>query len=256
MLTFDQLVLPNFDSSTVTVNRSVPNVVIMALGFELTDTELAGLCGAPTGSTVDVSLKRSVSYDPSRKNDVDKFEIVPGGLLLSVRSSAYIASKNEVIVYSMEVRPGQLQYGIYIKLVDFLEKGKGRAFPGIAGCFVKAIVDSASSHVDFVQLRLHAAGGRSWNDRDNTGARWYGYVAWPRYGFDMNVDNLTKALFPLFKYEPKNLNACNKVSDVLALGKSGQEFWKVVGDGWDMSFDLSPSSSSFKTLNAFLQKGA
>jgi len=102
-----------------------------------------------------------------------------------------------------------------------------------------------------LEMRLQAAGGRSWNHRTG-GGRWYGYAAWPRYGFDMPVHQLTRDLYGYFKYEPADLAACEMVSEVPASGKSGHEFWKAVGDGWDMSFSLARGSTSLSILSDYL----
>lgn len=246
----------HFDQTTMVINRQ-KNDAKDALGILLTDDQIGGLCGAPTKSTITVTVKHEADEDVSKKNDMKKTEVVPGGLLLTVTNSDYINSKNEVIIYPVD--EGQddngddrVSLGVYIKLVDFLP-ANGKAFAGIGAYMIAAIARATRSRQDILRMRLQAAGGRSWNDRNEQGQRWYGYASWPKYGFDMDLHEITTSMFPSFNYDPKGLKSCKKISDVLALGKGGAEFWKVVGDGWDMEFDLSADSPSFRILNAFLK---
>lgn len=243
----------HFNLSSGTVCRVTPTCDIDAIGFTLTDEEIIGLSGAPTGSVVTAYFEPEPAIDASKINDGNKVEEVPPGLYLKVLNPDYIGTYNQVILYPIEADNDRIAVGIYIKLVDFLPKAADKkSFTGIGGYMVAAIARAARPNPDILEIRLQAAGGRSWNDRTE-GGRWYGYAAWPKYGFDMPVHQLTTSMYPFFKYEPPKLAACVYVSEVLALGKSGAEFWKTVGDGWDMTFNLDPGGKSLPALSSYLK---
>jgi len=251
----EEVLSEHFNLHTVEVKQDVQHS-IDALGIELTDAQIATLAGAPSGSKVVTSVIGPYR-DVSKKNDANKEEDVPGGLLLTVTNPDYIGTQNEVIVYTMIVTNAQQQdeisFGIYIKLVDFDRSLNKKTFAGMGAYFTAVIVRAAKSFDGCKEIRLQAAGGRSWNDRlpPPVGGRWYGYITWPKYGFDMDLTELTQSIIPYFKYDPEGLSTCRTVSDVLGL-KGGYDFWKVAGDGWDMVFDLT-TNSSVEILNKFLK---
>lgn len=251
--TLEVVLRKHFDSASTKIDRSEIDLE-NALGFDLTHEQICGLCGAPSGSEIKVTLSESYT-DESKKNNINKDEDVPGGVLFTVKNPYYIGNENKVIMYYVSKINAQGQesgsFGLYIKLTDFETGGIFKTFKGFGAYMTAAIAFAAKGIDGLTEIRLQAAGGRSWNDRDSTGARWFGYISWPKYGFDMDLQSPTLEMLPHFAHAPKLLGSCKKVSDVLALA-GGYEFWKVVGDGWDMIFDLE-GTKSFEILNKFLE---
>jgi len=233
----------HFDHNSVTVQPRTINIPGV-MGFDLTRDQILGLSGALSGSTVTIFVKRY--WTVQEVGD----EEVPAGLFFKVENATYISSHNIIGVFRDDP-PGSCS--LYLKLIDFITPTPS-ALKGLAARMLAVIVREALKLSGIKRLRLYAAGGRTWPDRDSaTGERWGGYVAWPTYGFDMLLCPETIKLTSLFPYCPPKLTACTKVSEVLALKPLEREYWKVVGDGDYMDFDLSATSSaSIVTLDAFL----
>lgn len=161
----------HFDPSNVRVNLSGLNIRVL-LGLSLSNQQIAGIAGAPTGSAISTSLFAQTTMLGS--------EQVPAGVYFEIKNAQYIRTENVVGIF----RESTSAYGVYIKSVDFIAGGP----KGLAARMIAVIVRQALAIGNIVRLRLLAAGGRSWDDLDQpTGERWGGYVAWPTYGFDMNL---------------------------------------------------------------------
>lgn len=229
-----------------------PQDIADFIGCSFEDVELIGLAGAPEGSIVTVSTKGPTQDDPGYDDPPDKIEQVPEGLLLTVKNQDYISKKNEVVIY----RSSEDSLALYIKLVDF---NKNFGFSGVGALMVRSMletIDKMAPGPTFDRLRLMAAGGRSWGDRERTadGAaqdRWIGYNVWPKMGFDMDLHEKTHSMLPYFEKYPKKLKDCKTVQDVLALPDGGRDFWLTVGDGWYMEFGLARPEPK-ERLNKYL----
>jgi hypothetical protein len=195
------------------------------------------MAGAPTGSILTLSSVAKKLIPPGEDDPKHKDEITPPGLLVKVVNDDYLSEPNYVTIY----KESSLGRGIYINLVMF-QKNVVKAAGGL---MIKTILLGIESlgkgKKSFKRLRLMAAGGRIWGDMKK-GGRWSGYKAWPQYGFDMKLGEVTVEMFPLFKKYPKNLTSCDSVSGLLALS-GGADFWAVVGDGYYMTFELGTSAS-------------
>jgi hypothetical protein len=207
--------------------------IIDQLGFSLEPEELIGLSGAPKGSTVTAEVVGVGTTPPGFDDPPSKIEDTPKGIKLTVKNSIFIEDFNEVIIY----RTSSNTTGLYIQLVDFTD---AFGFTGVGALMIKSLLGViAATELAFDRLRLMAAGGRSWGDRNPQGKRWIGYNVWPKMGFDMPLHAETGKIVPFFGKFPSKLRACARVSDVLALKPGGKEFWSLVGDGWYMEFELS-----------------
>jgi hypothetical protein len=227
----------HFDDSTVRVVRN-GLTISRIIGVDLDDAQIIGLAGAPKGSTVQLLFKQS--WTPAEVED----EAVPPGLYFIVTEPAYIRTENWVGIF----RESENKLGIYLKLIDF-HPGRIR---GLAARMIARIVRTTWGIPEIATVRLFAAGGRSSIDLDpNSGERWGGFVAWPTYGFDMELLPETIAMAPHFPYSPRGLASCRFVRDVLKL-TGGRDYWKLVGDGDQMEFDPGQTSDSIATLDAYL----
>ncbi|SRR5712692_5165618 len=232
-----------FDPSTTTVDPHGGVDIKAALDFDLTDEEIVRLCGAPTGSMVTVSYHAAWPIE-----DDDR---PPAGVYFEVENPRYIRSHNVVGVFVDDVSIPS--YGLYLKLIDFFPYP--RAPRRMAARMLAIMVRQALLIRGLTRFRLLAAGGRSWGDL-STGERWGGYYAWPRYGFDGALLKQTIGISTKFPYYPRRLSTCRTVRDVLQVD-GGSEYWKCVGDGTFMDFDLSSSSTaSIQALDSVLREGS
>jgi len=236
-----QFKLTHFEVSSSSVDRNGVDLAKI-LGLDLSDSDLIKLAGAPTNSRVKLVEKMDWSED-----EVDDGENVPPGILLQVRNDEYFEQDLEVVLFL----DGRIDVvSLYIKLVMFRDISERK---GIAGHMVGVMVDGAVSLPRAKRIRLWAAGGVLWKDY-RQGKRWWGYVAWPKYGFDCFIPNVTMDLIPRFPHYPAGLSGCKKVSDVIRLD-GGKNFWMLAGEGDYMDFDLSANSVSRALLNDFLSVG-
>jgi hypothetical protein len=228
----------NPDSSTV-----LPHAVNIRelLGFHLDDLSIKRLSGAPTGSQLEIVHKSAWNSQELLH------EKVPSGLYFLVENPAYLFERNTVGLFH---DGDSKRIGVYVKLVAF----KNTAPKRVAARMLAIIAREALALPGITRIRLCAAGGRRWSPLDrSTGARWGGYVAWPTYGFDMPLLPRTKTISRHFPYWPPAIGTCKTVSDILQTS-GGREYWKTVGDGWYMDFDLSSTASpSLRTLNGVLE---
>lgn len=213
----------------------------------ISPTSLIQMAGAPNGSTLTLFSVDEEYIPPGPSDASNKGEITPRGLMVKVANDAYLTEPNCVTFY----KESRNMRGVYINLVMF-QRGKATA---IGGLMVQTILHGIESLGEgakaFKRLRLMAAGGRVWGDM-KSGGRWGGYKSWPKYGFDMELGDVTLDMVPAFTKFPKNLARCKTVSSLLAL-KGGREFWEVVGDGLYMTFELGRTTAR-KRLEDELQR--
>jgi hypothetical protein len=236
-----------FDPAKSTVKPKVANAgwKQLAFGRQVPDVELAGLCGAPNGSTIEL-FRSSKPTDPN-------VEQTPDGVLAVVTNPAFFAHPTKLIFHSLPSGG----CGVYVNLVV---AAKHPTLTCIAGLMLSRMLEQMDAvppgAAPFEEMTMLAAGGRCWLPMNAAGERWSGWVVWPKYGFDMPVQPITTNTFPAFQHVPAFKNAPNKcanVSDLLTLDK-GPEFWEVVGDGHYMSFDTAPGSRHRSTLAAFMKR--
>jgi hypothetical protein len=230
--------LTHFNSATVTVNTSGLNFQAL-LGMSLTNEQIKKIAGAPSGSTITpYRLGQAVTKGT---------EDIPPGVYFKVENANYIRSANKIGIY----RASDVNYGIYINSVDFKSGGP----KGMAARMLAVVIRQALAIGNINVLRLYAAGGRSWPPLNpNTKERWGGYYAWPLYGFDMELPRHTLELAKEFPHYPEEIRTRRKVSEVLKC-QGGKEYWRIVGDGDYMEFDLSSGSTpSVAILDTFLKE--
>lgn len=176
-------------------------------------------------------------------------EKTPEGVLAEIENATYFDRKMQLIFHKKNKRRH-----VYIKLVMV---SKNTPLVATSGLILESMLrqnDKVSATEKFVTYSMLAAGGREWDNIGKTKDRWGGYAAWPRYGFDMPLLSDTTDMFDYFPHVPPLVGAaatCVNVSSLLTLNK-GMEFWDLVGEGWYMNFDTSPSSYSRNTLASYL----
>lgn len=224
----------NFDENTIEVDfGGIP--INAYLGLNLSKSEVVNLSGAPSRSKITVKYKTAADWLAEGTGVDDP----PPGVYFYV-AGPLIDSRAQHVIGIGRDSTGAAE--IYIKDVFFADNAPA----GLAGRMLVRIVRTAIE-LGIPQLRLMAAGGRTWPNIVGS-ERWAGYGAWPGYGFDMPLEPATKSLLPHFAYEPPDLGSCYTVQDVLARS-SGREFWRVVGDGWFMTFDAAnPQTAAVTTL--------
>jgi hypothetical protein len=206
---------------------------------KLTTSQLLNLCAIPNDSNVSLAWKENWT-----EVEIPDGEQVPSGLHVTVINSELIASANEFILFT---EPSGSQ-SIYFKLIDLrprLKSNTETVLKGLAGKIVATIVSEAQK-LSFTRIRLLAAGGRTWPDRE-PGVRWGGYAAWPLYGFNMEILESDIALHEFFKFFPKYLSTYGTVL-ALRAAEGGLDYWKICGSGDYMEFDLSAESESIHRL--------
>jgi hypothetical protein len=229
----------HFDLSSVTIHPHHINIASL-LGCSLTDLQIKGLSGALSGSSITVDFQHLGQTVGS--------EYIPPGLYFQVENLTYIRSRNVIGLF----RDNPSGLGIYINSVDFRP---GQGLRGLAARMLAVMIRHAFQVPQIKRICLLAAGGRSWPPLDpNTGERWGGFIAWPTYGFDMQIPRHTANIAPEFPYYPEEIISRQKVSEVISIA-GGRDYWKIVGDGDYMDFDLSSKSTqSIVTLDSFLGK--
>lgn len=214
------------------------------LGIAFADSQLAMLAAAPTGSTVNAYWQEKWPKDSP--NDEEK---APAGVVLEVLNSEYIASKNQLILYQ---EGKQKELCLYVKFIDM------RPLPtlkGIGGAIIWSIVEAVRKlGLPIKRIRLFGAGGRLDSSTAPSGKRWLGFVAWPRYGFDMKLTGSNKKILTNFPHYPSSLANCNSVTDMLELD-GGADFWKYAGTGNEMEFLIDSDSRSNRILNNWYYGG-
>ena len=186
--TITQFEKMHFAAQTITVDRNGVDI-LSHLGFNLTDTQIARISGAPTASTV------TVIHHPDDPNGN-----APTGIYFQTENKTYIDSVNLVGIFVAD--PSLTTFGLYLEWIDFLET----APKSMAARMLAVMLRQAWKIPGLENFSLLAAGGRGWGNRDN-GKRWGGFYAWPKYGFDMPLADENKEILPHFLNYPPKLNA-------------------------------------------------
>jgi hypothetical protein len=203
----------------------------------LTKDDVIGLCAVPNDASV--QLKSKVRWT---KTEVPDGEQVPIGLHVRVTQQELFAEPSEFVIFREPNECRSLYYKLVIARAEPLSD-PGFLLKGMGGEMIQRSVSTAQ-RLGFGRIRMLAAGGRTWPDRDEvTGNRWFGYLAWPRYGFNMPLLDSDKGLFRHFEHFPRELSTCNTVLALLSLA-GGSDYWKVCGSGSYMEFDLREGSES------------
>jgi hypothetical protein len=223
-----------FDPARSEIDSFDKNKIKQKLGFELTPRQMLGLCGAPTGSKAKVEFITQTEQPPGPNDPERKVEVLPDGVKIRVTHPKWIDGENTVILYFDASADA---VGIYIALVYFKDFPVDGAGALMIQCMLNAIKALPEAYQVFKQIRLMAAGGRSWGVNEK-GEYWIGYNVWPKMGFDMPLTSPTLEVCKYFERYPPGILSCQTVSEVLALPKGGNDFWRVVGDGWIMTFDV------------------
>ncbi|WP_141723441.1 hypothetical protein [Burkholderia sp. A2] len=229
-----------FDASPTLTNNATLFLRANPQLFTASLADIQDLAGAPSGSEIDIGFVSAWG-----KTGADR---PPPGLYFSVTHPTFIASHNVVGLVNDRGR-----LGIYVKDVDLTDKA-----PSGMGALIVAKMVRFALRQGAANIRLLAAGGRSWPSKTST-VEWAGYYAWARYGFNMSMSQPLEdpagtpmagtenaALAPFFVHRPPNLANCGAVQDVLQQ-TGGKEWWKSCGNGWFMEFDCSSATSASVT---------
>jgi hypothetical protein len=233
--------LEHFDDASITVDwQGIDPTAYLAVS--LSDEQAKLLSGAPSKSHVVVKYRSAADW-AQEGTGADQ---PPAGLYFYASGPGIRKGLQNVVGVYQDPTAGTA--GLYLKDImlseDLPEGAAGRMLIRMA---------RAGLDLGIREMRCLGAGGRNWPNMHGS-ERWGGYVAWPSYGFDMPLLSQTAQVLPLFPNHPPGLGTCYTVSDVLAQPDGGL-FWRVVGDGWFMHFDLSHDHTpSVRTLLAKVQK--
>lgn len=103
----------------------------------------------------------------------------------------------------------------------------------------------ATRRVGFLRIELLAAGGAG--QKSAWARKFNGYYSWARYGF--NTQFWSRALALAGRYP--HLSRCRELLDVINIEPV---WWKLHGDGCDLTFDLCPDSRSWYALSNYLSE--
>jgi len=192
-------------------------------GWQLDDKTLQILAGGPGSGSVSVKLAHG--------------QIIR----LAARHDRYIENENHD-TNLVEIRRESVGYVLYLDYIWFAKN----VCPAGTGAVALLRMAQASQSLGFVRMELLAAGGPGikgvlW------GEPYWGYATWPRFGFDARIQ---QAIRPILEKQP-HLADLQYVSEIIA---RDLDWWKVNGDGWEMTFDLDPGSKSWQILYRYLSE--
>lgn len=199
-----------------------PSMIDVQVGDEpLSLNALARLSGCPAGGTISVDADDEAVF-------------------LTVRHEKWItnARSNRNFVEIRSDDDGYYLYLDYIWFSDDCPKGSG------AVALLRMALEA--KRLGFTRIDLLAAGGTGIKSGKWTEKFW-GFELWPRLGFDTL---LQPAILALTEKIP-HLSHIKKVSELIAVDL---DWWKINGDGWEMSFDLTAGSASWDTLHHFISE--
>lgn len=185
-------------------------------GKPLDDWQLQTLAMCPTGGHVHVRYHR------------------PSHITLESLHPDHIGQGNRNVV---ELKRDSNSRFLYLEIVQFSSTASkiGRtAFFRLA---------ETAMRLGFKRVELLAAGGTQyknpWTQPFN------GYYTWPRFGFDAELWPVTLAKLQGIQH----LSGCQRLLDVM---ERDPEWWKINGDGSELTFDLQEGSRSWHTLYTYL----
>lgn len=222
-------------------NKELVDIWKNYLGTDLSAEAIYRLIGAPEGSIV------RAEYNEWNGIFEQSAAIAPVGLYFNIKHPLF---ESCIGIYNSDEENG---HRLYIHHFCSTYRGKG-----IAGrCLIQMMAIACCLGIK--SIHLFAWGGRLCSTRK---PRWTGHIAWPKYGFDMFIDNAEQQqsfkllqeeldLRPLFQHYPENLYLCNTVQDIYDL-EHGETWWALCGTGWFMS--LQCSRTSWQQLRTKLEK--
>ncbi len=187
-------------------------------GTLLSDAAIQHLAGCPAGGEVSVAQDDVAIYLESRHDHL---------IVNDWRNANYV-----------EIRSKQEGISLYLDYIRFAE-----TCPKNFGAVVLPRMAHEAHGLGFSNIELLAAGGSGIKGHCWTEDFW-GYEAWPRLGFDTV---LHPAMLKLIEPVP-HLHGMTRVSQII---EADLPWWKEHGDGWDMTFDLTPGSASWTTLHQY-----
>lgn len=102
----------------------------------------------------------------------------------------------------------------------------------------------AAMQLEFNSIEVYAAGNFEMAQVKFKEDRWVGYWLWPRLGFDaMMPEHVARRIRPHFR-------DAEYVSDLLD-SDHGLDVWRIYGDSMDLTFDLTPESTSWQRLKCY-----
>lgn len=217
---------------TVTVRRDGRTVDL--LGVELDDSVLARLAGAFSGSVLEAKVR------PKEE------------LRLYVTHRDWVQETRTNVV-SLGLRGGDLV--LELESINLTESAPCGLAPVMLWRMVRVCQELGVNYIT-----LLAAGGRLVR-LDQGKPRYWGYYAWPRFGFNFSLRSDAEYVSAVtfleaeFPYYPAGITQCQDLLSLMSL-PGGDKLWCVGGFQATMDFDLAPASLSIQTLTNYLkQKG-
>lgn len=140
---------------------------------------------------------------------------------------------------TVEIRRDAKGYYLYADYIWYAES----APKGLGGVALLLMAHQAHA-LGLPRIDLLAAGGSGIKHSGQWSQDFWGYVAWPMMGFETA---LQPPILNLIQTEP-HLVGCTHISEVVT---RDIDWWKKHGDGWEMTFDLTPGSQAWDTLYHF-----
>lgn len=205
--------------------------------------------GNPISATANVDLGRlkmdlvDFCFLFSVFNESDFFEVqvknptadfAPAGTYIAVRNNSLIevGHVNRTGIYSSGQKQSLHLDSLHID--HFVLKDAGRPKQMATVAFALSAITAFRS--GFSGITLLAAGGPSYDPF------WNGYKVWPKLGFDAPLNHEEMKVQSFMK--------CRTVQDLREIDAG---WWDGNGDGRLMTFDLAPSSRSWKILLGYLR---
>ena len=188
-------------------------------GHVLDAASLAKLTGAPDGSVL-----------TARLTDDGDFEVeIENSMLVDLMQRTIVNMGDETFLVSNDI---------------FILKP---AFRG-GGIGVRSFAIEAKEALRLgISMIVTKAAGR-------VGDEFSGWFLWPRSGFQADLTETEMAKLKLHEFPP--LRKAATLHDLMQ-SKEGVQWWRENGSGRHMEFDLSPGSTHWVILNAYLlEKGA
>jgi hypothetical protein len=190
---------------------------------ELSNSEIAGLAGAPPGTVVKMNLANSVTGKPFVEGDSSEPNV-----RLRVAGGGVFAERNIQKPYP----------GLPVTIENsFLSVEASQQGNGIGTKMFVTEVDQAAA-LGVSKITTDAAQGMGFN----------GYYTWARLGYDKPLHSYSR--------KPEWAPDVSSMIDLMAIPAtadhpSGASWWKANGREWSATFDLTPGSRSLQILHAY-----